>query len=91
MQPPFFVELDTPATLIESRFALHTKHQVMSGFFILGARPFDFTVPSGAKVNVTPFMYIDCMAARLVMSFVTNSTRSLPSLSLVAAFACKRG
>jgi hypothetical protein len=39
MQPPFFVELDTPATLIESRFALHTKHRVMSGFFILGASP----------------------------------------------------
>ncbi len=39
MQPPFFVELDTPAVLIGSRFALHTKHRVMSGFFILGARP----------------------------------------------------
>lgn len=39
MQPPFFVEFDTPAVLIGSRFALHTKHRVMSGFFILGARP----------------------------------------------------
>lgn len=39
MQPPFFVETDTPAVLIGSRFALHTKHRVMSGFFILGASP----------------------------------------------------